>query len=353
MAKQSLVYIGTYTRNNPSLGIYVYRYDPASGALEFLSTAPKVDSPSYLATSPDGRFLYAVVENDNGVIASFAIDRDKGMLRLLNQQSTHGAHPCHLALDRTGKWVVVANYSSGNVAVFPVEIDGSLGPATDVLQQKGTGPNAARQEGPHAHSVTFDPAGRFLVVADLGADKVFTYTLDTTKGKLVPAKTASISMAPGSGPRHFAFHRSGKFAYAINELLSTITVLAYDGKEGSFTELQTISTLPEGWKGSSTCADIDIHPNGKFLYGSNRGHDSIAMFAIDQRTGRLTSLGQEPIRGKTPRNFALSKDGRFLLVGGQETNNIVAFAVDPVRGRLTPTGKEWPVPAPVCILFQE
>ncbi len=353
MPKQTLAFVGTYTNDNASLGIYVHRYDAATGTLTFLANAPKVDSPSFLATARGGSLLYAVIENTDGEIASFKVDRSTGTCKLLGKQSTHGAHPCHLAVDPTEKWVIVANYSSGNVAVFPIEADGALGAATDVLQQKGTGPDTARQEGPHAHSVTFDPSGKWIVVGDLGADKCFVYTLDTARGKLIPARTPAITLKPGTGPRHFAFHPKGRFAYAIGELGNTVTAFSFDPKRGEFAEIQTIATVPDGWAGKSFCADIEVHPTGRFLYGSNRGHDSIAMFAIDERSGRLTSLGQEPVRGQWPRNFAISPDGRHLLVGDQNTNGVVAFAIDPARGRLTATGKQWAIPAPVCILFQE
>ena len=351
MNKEPLVFVGTYTDNNPSEGIYVYRFDPATGALRFVRTAPKVDNPSFLAIAPDKKHLYAVNENVEGKLSAFTLDPDSGELRLMNQESTRGKHPCHVIVDPSGKMVVTANYSSGNIAVFPVQGDGSVGPTSDFIQHRGTGPNKERQEGPHAHSVTLDPSGKYAIAADLGADKLFVYRIDAAKGKLTPHTPDSVSIHAGAGPRHFAFHPNGRVAYAIDELDSTITVLSYDKRRGAFSELQTISTLPGEFKGSSTCADIHVHPSGKFVYGSNRGHDSIAMFAVDGRTGKLTSLGQESTRGKTPRNFALTPDGAFLLAANQSTNNIVSFRIDPTRGRLTATGQETAVPAPVCIKF--
>lgn len=351
MQRQPLVFLGTYTSNNASAGIYVHRYDPATGALKPVGTAPKVDNPSFLALSGSGRFLYATIENTDGQIAAFSVDPESGAMRLINQQSSHGAHPCHVVIDPTGKWVLSANYSSGSLCVLPIRDDGSLGPASDIVQQKGTGPNRARQEGPHAHSMTFDPAGRFVFAADLGADRLFAYRFDPKRGKLSPTEHPATVLAPGAGPRHFAFHPTARFAYAINELDSTITAFAYDARQGVLAKLHTVSTIPAGYRGATTCADIHVHPSGRFVYGSNRGHDSIAMYAVDPRTGRLTSLGQEPIRGKTPRNFAIAPGGKFLLVGGQDSNNVVTFRIQPDRGRLVPAGKEVAVPAPVCVVF--
>lgn len=350
-----LVYIGTYTRGE-SKGIYVARFDPASGALELTGQTAELRNPSFLARHPNHRFLYACSEiggfegTRGGAVAAFAIGADGG-LTLLGQQPTHGAAPCHLVADATGQVVLAANYSAGNVAVLPIQADGSLAPASQVIQHEGKGPNAQRQEGPHAHSVTLSADNRFAFVCDLGLDKVLGYRLDPAAATLTPNDPPFAATHPGAGPRHFAFHPSGRFAWAINELDSTITGFAYDAERGALTELEHLSTLPEGWTGTTHCADVHVHPNGKFVYGSNRGHDSLVIFAVDEATGKLSLVGHESTRGKIPRNFALDPSGRWLIAANQDSDNLVVFAVDPATGRLTATGGEVSVPAPVCVLF--
>jgi 6-phosphogluconolactonase len=254
-----------------------------------------------------------------------------------------------VAIDQTGQFALVANYSSGSASILPVQEDGSLGEASDFKQHQGFGPNERRQQGPHAHSVTLSPDNRFAFVADLGIDRMMIYQLDLDKGKLIPNDPPWAETYPGAGPRHFAFHPNGRYAYIINELGSSVSAFAYDAARGSLRELQTLSTLPERFKGRNTCADVHISADGKFLYGSNRGHDSIALFSIDSSTGTLAAIGHESTRGKTPRNFGLDPSGSFLLAANQDTNNVVAFSVDQETGLLSPTGHQIEVPAPVCV----
>jgi 6-phosphogluconolactonase len=270
-------------------------------------------------------------------------------LKQLNQESSAGAGPCHLVVDATGKNLLVANYSSGSVAVLPIAQNGEIKPASSVIQHKGKGTDPGRQEGPHAHSINLDSANRFAFAADLGLDKVFIYAFDPAAGTIAPNASPFGKVAPGSGPRHFAFHPGGKHAYVINEMANTVTAFAYDPGAGSLTEIQTISTLPADFKGTSYTAEVQVHPSGKFLYGSNRGHDSIAVFAIDQKTGALKFLEAEPTQGKNPRNFALDPTGAFLLAENQDSDSIVVFRIDPTTGKLSPTGTKITLPMPVCI----
>jgi 6-phosphogluconolactonase len=348
------LYIGTYTWK-ASKGIYLSRLDPATGALEAPVLAGAATNPSFLAIHASGRFLYAVGEVDRfggqkgGVLSAFAIDRQSGKLTLLNQQSSRGPGPCHVAVDRTGRWALVANYSGGSVACLPIQPDGRLGEATDFVQHKGSSVNPQRQQGPHAHAAYFDAANRFVFVPDLGLDKVMIYRFDAAQGKLVPNDPAWVAMAPGAGPRHLAFHPNGRYAYVINEINSTVTALAYDAARGTLKPLESVSTLPEGFEGKSATAEVAIHPSGKFLYGSNRGHDSIAAFAIDAETGKLRPIGHEPTQGKSPRNFAIDPTGTYLLAANQDGNNVVVFRIDAQSGKLQATGHSIKVAAPVCV----
>ena len=360
------VYVGTYTPpSGKAEGIYVYRFDPTSGALTRVQTVP-TPSPSFLAIDFAGRWLYAVNELDNyggklsGSVSAFTINRVTGNLTYLNTQPSYGTYPAHLTVDPSGRYVLAANYGGGNLAVYPIQPNGSLGVATDLVQNYGAGPNPARQEAAHAHMIAFDAAGKYAALVDLGLDKTFVYGLDTATGKLAPndintqlgTTYQSVANAPpGAGPRHIAFARDGRYAYVINELQSTISVFSYNAARGTFAELQVISTLPAGFAGQSTTAEIVIHPNGRFLYGSNRGHDSIAIFAVDAATGRLSAVGYEPTQGKTPRNFTIDPSGTYLFAANQASDTIVTFRVDGATGRLTPTGQITQVPTPVCVLF--
>ncbi len=352
MSKSSppnFVYVGTYTQKG-SKGIYVYRFDPETGALELTGVAEGVENPSFLAIHPNRRFLYAVNEQwPEGAVSAFALDPATGALTFLNKQSSHGSSPCHVTVDDAGQYVYLANYSSGTAAVYPIQADGSLGPASDVVQHTGSGPDKRRQEGPHAHSITLSLDNRFAFVADLGIDKVMIYDIAATPGKLTPHGEAVVS--GGSGPRHFTFHPNGKFAYLINEMGNTIVAFAYDAEAGTLTELQTVSALPDIFNGRSTTADIHVAPSGKFLYGSNRGHDSLVVYAIDPATGALTYVEHVATQGQTPRNFALDPTGAFLIAANQDGNNLVVFRVDAATGKLTPTGHKIEVSMPVCVKF--
>jgi 6-phosphogluconolactonase len=350
------VYIGTYTRAK-SRGIYLARFDSANGRLSAPELAAETTNPSFLAAHPNRRFLYAAGETDSfrgkpvGMVSGFRIAADTGKLTLINQQSSGGAGPCHLAVDRTGKWLLAANYSSGSIAVLPIRQDGALGEPTAIVQHRGSSVNPQRQEGPHAHFITPAPAGRFVLTCDLGLDKVLVYRLDPAKGTLVPNDPPSASLKPGAGPRHLAFHPNGRLLFVISEMGSSLTAFSWDSRQGALKELETVSTLPAGFAGSSNCAEVQVHPSGKFLYGSNRGHDSIAVFAVDSRTGKLSLLEHQSTRGKAPRHFAIDPTGRWLLAENQDSDNIVVFSIDAETGRLAPAGQEINIGSPVCVEF--
>jgi 6-phosphogluconolactonase len=305
---------------------------------------------------PNGRFLYAVSEMDNtggkpgGAVAAFTVDAKTGKLTPLNQQSSGGGGPCHLAVDKTGKCLLVANYGTGSIAALPIGNDGSLGERATTIQHEGSSVDKGRQEGPHAHYITTDPANRLALVCDLGLDKVLVYKLSPDTAKLVANEPAFASVAPGAGPRHLVFHPDGRAVYVINEMALTMTALSYDSR-GNMKELQTISTLPADFNGKGSCAEVEVHPSGKFLYGSNRGHDSIAVFAIDANTHKLTLVEHQPTRGKTPRHFAIDPTGKWLLAENQNSDSVVVFKIDSATGRLSPTGQTVEVGAPVCIVF--
>lgn len=353
---QARVYIGTYTQRG-SQGIYLARFDLGSGKLSLQGLAAEVVNPSFLAIHPRGNFVYAVGEvgqfagGKGGAVSAFAVDRETGKLALLNQKSSRGAGPCHIVIDPTGKNALVANYGGGSVACLPIGDDGRLGEATSFFQHEGSSVNRRRQEGPHAHSINLDPANRFAFAPDLGIDKIMIYRFDPAAHRLEPNDPPAAPVAPGSGPRHFDFHPSARFAYSIHELASTITAFEYEAGRGALKAIQTVSTLPEGFEGNNTTADIHVHPSGKFLYGSNRGHDSIAMFAVDAATGKLKPLGHQATEGKTPRNFGIDPTGAFLLAANQDTDNVVVFRIDAATGKLEPTGQSIRVPMPVCIKF--
>ena len=349
-----LVYVGTYTRGD-SKGIYIYRMDTSSGALTPVGVTDAGPNPSFLAVHPNHRFLYAVNEiaeyegEKTGSITAFSVDPRTGNLGFLNRQSSLGSIPCHLVVDAAGKNVLLANYTGGNVSVLPILSGGKLGTATSVRQHHGSSINPTRQTGPRAHSINLDAANRFAVAADLGIDQVLVYRFDGVKGKLSPNDPPSVSVKPGAGPRHFAFHPNKPYAYVINELDSTVTAFTYDAKRGVLESIQTISTVPKGFKGVTHTAEVQVHPSGRFVYGSNRGHDSIAMFKVNDTTGKLTSMGQEPTGGKTPRNFGIDPSGRYLIAANQDSDTLVVFRIDAVAGRLQSTGIVVNVPAPVCV----
>ncbi len=349
------VYVGTYT-SGKSQGIYLLDLDLASGTLHPRGVAAEVGNPSFLAIAPNHRFLYSVNEGGaggikGGAVSAFAIDAATGHLTLLDQQSSGGEGPCHLSVDKTGKCVLVANYGSGSIAALPIHADGRLAPASATVQHHGSSADPSRQEGPHAHSINVDAADRFAFAADLGLDKILVYRFDAAQGTLVPNDPPAAVVAPKSGPRHFAFHPNGRSAYVINEIASTVTAFRYDPEKGTLALLQSLSTLPEGFTGNNSTAEIQVHPSGKFLYGSNRGHDSIAIFQINPESGRLTPAGHQATGGKTPRNFGIDPTGTFLIAANQDSDNLVVFRIDPETGRLTPTGHTATVPMPVCVLF--
>ena len=362
-----LVFVGTYTEpilfgtgkvlEGKGEGIYVFGLDTESGALEAVGKTTGVANPSYLAFHPSRRFLYAVNElktyegAPTGAVSAFAVDPATGSLRLLNRRPTHGTDPCHVVVDDAGKHVFVANFMSGSVCVLPVGAGGSLGEASDFVAHQGSGIDPARQKGPHAHSVPLDASSRHAFVPDLGLDKLLVYRFDPGRGMLEPHPTPWVKVKPGAGPRHLALHPGGRFAYLVNELDSTVVALAYDRRAATFEYLQSVSTLPDGFEGASTCADIHVSPSGDFVYASNRGHDSIAIFRQDPHAGTLRCVGHESAGGRTPRSFGIDPSGRFLLAANQDGDSIVVFRIDAGSGMLRPTGHVAPVPTPVCVKF--
>jgi 6-phosphogluconolactonase len=351
------VFVGTYTGGkNGSQGIYRLELDLANGKLTNRQLAAEVDQPSFLAVHPSHQFLYSVGEygklgvKKTGGINSFALDAKTGTLKALNLQSSGGDGPCHLVVDRSGHFVLAANYNGGSVCVLPIQKDGSLGELTAFVQHQGKSVVPGRQDAPHGHSINVDLANKFAFAADLGLDKVLIYRFDPAKGTLMKNEPADVDLPKGSGPRHFAFHPSGKFAYVINELAQTVTAMSYDADRGALTPIQTISTVPMPVPGNST-AEVVVHPSGKFLYGSNRGHNSIAIFTIDEKTGQLASAGWQGKGIKTPRNFAIDPTGKYLIVANQDGDSLVVFQVDAKTGQLGETGITAAVPRPVCVRF--
>ncbi len=348
-------YVGCYTskeRNGHGEGIAVYRMDPVSGNWTPVQLVRDVVNPSFLALDRRQRSLYSV-HGDGSHATAFEIDAQTGQLTLLNQQPTGGKNGVHLAVDSTNRFLVVANYSTGTVAVLPINRNGSLGALSDLVPMPGEpGPHRVEQASAHPHDCPFDRLGRFVVVPDKSLDKVFVYTLDTARGKLVANDPPSVTARPGAGPRHVDFHPSQPFAYVINELDSTISTYRLDPDRGELKPLQVISTLPPHFTGNSTTSELAVAPSGRFVYGSNRGHDSIAIFAVDQATGVLAPVGWEPSQGKTPRFFAIDPSGTFLYAANQASDTIVTFRVDPATGKLGPTGQVVKTGSPVSIVFR-
>jgi 6-phosphogluconolactonase len=353
-----IVHIGTYT-GPASKGIYVSRLNLASGAMTAPVLAAETPNPSYLALHPSRDVLYAVNEigtyegKPAGSVSAFSIDRKSGLLTALSRQSSGGGGPAHISTDRKGAHVFVANYGGGSVAVLPIAPDGGLRPMSGFVQHTGSSVNPARQKEPHAHSIDLDPSGQRVYAADLGLDKVLIYRYDAAKGTLAPSLPPFAALDPGSGPRHLAFHPSGRFAYVINEILLTMTAFTRDASSGALTTLQTISTLPAGEKPAAnySTAEVMVHPSGRFLYGSNRGHNSITVYSIDQSSGRLTYVQTEPTGGNTPRAFGIDPTGKWLLAANQGSDSVVVFGIDAATGRLTPTSTRITVGAPVCVTF--
>lgn len=351
-AQKFHLFVGTYTKGTASKGIYVYEFDAATGEAKPISTVSTVN-PSYLALSPGNKFLYAVNETngkDPGGVSAFAFDKRSGQLRFLDRQASGGDDPCYLSVDAHRKWVMVANYSGGNLAALPIHADGSLGALTQLIQHTGTGPNKERQEKPHVHSVTFTPDEQYLIAADLGLDKLSLYRFNAGAATrpLTSPKDSSQQVSPGAGPRHISFYPGKPYVYLMTEMGGSVD--AFRWSKGKLTPLQHISSLPEGFKGDIGSADIHVSPKGKFLYASNRGDaNSLAIYSIDSASGKLTIKGFESTQGTTPRNFMIDPTGHWLLVANQRSNNIVVFRIDPKTGLLKATGKQLSIPAPVCL----
>ena len=352
-SQDRVLYVGTYT-SGKSEGIYVYGFSLQTGVLTRLEST-KTSNPSFVTTDRSARYLYAVNEvgeyegKPGGYVSAFKMDRPRNLV-FLNQQATHGADPCHLTVDSKRKVLLVANYTGGNITVLPIRPDGSLAPASDLKQHEGSGIKE-QQKGPHAHCIILDRFERYALAADLGIDKVMVYRFNRAAGKLVPAKQPFAELQAGAGPRHLTFHPTGKFLYVINELDSSMAAFKYNELNGTLTHIDTVSTLPADFSGASFCADVHVSPSGKFLYGSNRGHNSIVVFEIDPRTGKLRLVEHVSTEGDWPRNFTIDPAGKFLLVANQRSDNVVIFNIDQHTGRLTPTGHNEQIPSPVCLKF--
>ncbi len=354
------VYFGTYTNaKTASKGIYRSRLDVATGQLSPAELAIAAKDPAFLAVHPKGDFIYAIDESSDpqrtpaAGLTAYALDPKTGALQLLNQQTSGDNGPCYLAMDHEGQSLLVANYGGGSASIVALQRDGRLGAVGAINKHQGSSVNPARQAAPHAHAIVVSPDNHYAFVPDLGIDQIVTYRLDAAHAKFVPLAAANPKLPPGSGPRHLAFHPNGHFAYVISELLCTMTAFRYAAPTGTLTSIQTISTLPPGEsipKGTST-AEVQVHPNGRFLYGSNRGHDTIVVYAIDEKTGQLAYVENQSTRGQTPRHFALDPTGTWLLAENQDSGNVSVFRIDQKSGRLTPTGPLVDVPAPVCAVF--
>jgi 6-phosphogluconolactonase len=352
------VYVGTYTGKD-SEGIYAFGFDKQTGKLTSdVKLVARTENPSFLSLHPAKPLLYAVNETGSfnekptGAVSAFRLNEKDGSLDLINQVASRGKAPCHLEVDGTGGSVLVANYTSGTVSVLPIEENGGLGTTADVVQHLGSSVNPQRQEGPHAHCINLDGHNRFAVAADLGVDKVFVYPFDAERNRFDVFKASSVSLRPGAGPRHFAFHPNNRFGYVINELDNTVTAFKWDSKRGKLEELHSLSTLPEGFEGGNSTAELFIHPTGQFLYGSNRGHHSIVVYQVDKESGRLNYVENESTQGETPRSFGIDPSGKFLLAANQSSSSIVVFEIDPVTGALNATGTHIDVPTPVSVIFR-
>lgn len=362
MTESLTLYIGTYTAQSRlgrrSEGIYRFRFDPTTGALAPAGVTADIANPTWLTLHPNGRVLYAASEvrehgqRSGGAAVAYARDAQTGELTRLNDSLTMGAGPCHLNVHPGGRLLFAANYVSGSLAVIPLREDGSVEPASQVIQHAGApGPVADRQEGPHAHCVALDPTGRYLLAADLGLDQVLVYRIDLAGQRLAPADPPAVNLRPGAGPRHLAFHPNGRWLYVTGELDSTLTVFSWDAGQGRLEHVQVIGTLPDGWTGINYPAEVTVAATGRFVYMSNRGHDSIAVFAADPATGKLTPAGHAPTQGAFPRHFALDPTGAFLVAANQNSDNVVVFRVDGETGQLAPTGHAVIAPMPVCVRF--
>jgi len=351
LAQKYHLVTGTYT-NGKSEGIYIGSFDAATGAYEAKGTLTGIKNPSFVVASPKKDHLYAVSEAKDGKVFSYSFDRTAGKAVKINEQSSGGDDPCHLEVDHAGKWVAAGNYSSGSLSILPISSDGSLGKATDRIVHQGSGYDKTREESSHVHETVFSADDRFLYVPDLGLDRVYIYAFDQRSGKLTPASQPWASMKPGSGPRHIAFHRTLPIAYVLNELSGMVTVFSVDRKTGGLKELHSLSTLPAGATGQAGCAEVQVSPDGRFLYGSNRyEQNTIAIYAIDQKSGDLRSIAFPSTLGKHPRYFCFDPTGNWLLAANRDTDQVVLFRVDKKTGLLTDSGKRISIPAPVSLLF--
>ena len=352
-----LTLVGTYTNKTDSKGIYAYEFDAETGKLAAKGLAVATPDPSFVVIHPNGKFVYAVNESGKqSAVSAFALDAQSGKLTLLNQLPALGEDPCYITFDKTGKYVFVANYTSGSVVVFPILADGRLGEHTALLTDAGAvGPNKQRQEGPHAHWIEPSPDNRFVIVSDLGLDEILVYPFNADTGALkrdADQNARHVKVSPGSGPRHLVFLVERNWVFSVNELTSTVTWFLYDPLRGWLNELTSATMLPKGFSGRNDAAEIAVHPDGKWLFASNRGHDTIAVFAVDPEKGILRKTGEFPTGGKEPRHFAIDPTGRFLLAENQHSNSIVVFGIDPATGALTQVSKAEGVPSPVCLVFQ-
>jgi 6-phosphogluconolactonase len=353
-AKEVLVFVTAFAPGDKG-GIHAYEFDSAAGKLKPLRRTAGVENPFFLALSPDTKVLYsthakAFGGTENEQVAAFQVVGRTGELKLLNRQSAEGTAACYLDVDKTRKAVVVANYSSGSVASLPIKGDGSLGEHASFLKHKGSSVNPQRQKEPHAHCIVISPDNRYALAADLGTDEIVCYKFDPATAKLTPNKPPSAKSPAGAGPRHLTFHPNGKRVYVINELLNSVTLFDWDADAGTLKEKQTISTLPDDFKGTSHCADVKVTPDGHYLYGTNRGHDSIAAYRIGE-DGRLTLVAIEPSRGKGPQNLAITPDGQWLLCANMPGNNVAVFQIDPRSGKLRSAGEPVAQPGPSCIML--
>jgi 6-phosphogluconolactonase len=357
MSRQPWVFLGCYTCGaGAGEGIYTCKLDPKTGVLTPVAVFKEIENPSFVNLSHNGQYLYAVIEigdfagKKSGGVAAFKIDQQSGKLTLLNQRATDGVDPCHVNIDQTDKVVVITNYTSGSVAVFPVNADGSLGEQKQFIQyQTASHVNPIRQEGPHAHSAFISANNRYMFIQDLGGDYIHQYKIDLTQQKIIENNPTVLQAKPGAGPRHLAFHPNQRYAYIVTELSNTVIVCDYAAQTGLLTEKQIVTTLPADFRGESISADIHVTADGRFLYTSNRGHDSLAIFAINKDTGELTAIGHQATLGKAPRNFFITPDDKLLLCANQDTNNIVSFWRDKQTGLLTATGQQLAIGKPVCI----
>ena len=346
-AHSHLALVCSYAEDD-SGGVFSYRWNESDGSLDALERTP-ARATTFGVVHPRGTYFYTTNRFDGGVVSAFRIDHESGELVELNRRSSGGAGPCHVSVDATGRFVFVANYTEGTIAMLPIEADGRLGDATDVVEHEGSSVDPERQADPHPHSISPGPANRFVYVPDLGTDHVVIYRIDADEGRLRPTDATHATVHEGAGPRHLDFHPNDRFAYVINELDSTISAFEYHPESGALETIQTVGTLPDGFEEDSFCADIHVHSTGKWVYGSNRGHDSIAIFEVDRESGRLRSVGHEPTRGHWPRNFALDPSGRFLCAENRRSDSMVVFEVDEGTGRLTATGQRVSLPEPLCL----